>query len=115
MTDIQQVASIDPEQMRRCPMCQGRGYEDTMQNQAGGTFTWRGKRPMVPVCALCRGGQAVYLDKICTCGSAAVLYSTENKFWWCGRDICHGALKADFIRKQNFARSKGQGTPTCLP
>jgi hypothetical protein len=116
MTSIQQAASIDPSQMRGCPMCQGRGYEDSMQNQAGGTWTLRGRRPMVPVCGLCRGGRVVYLDKICACGSAAVLYSQENQFWWCGREMCHAALKAQAIRQQNYARNKaGGGSGGCLP
>jgi hypothetical protein len=81
----------------RCPSCQrSPGFDDRPRNQMGpgnNGLHKRGrhegaKRSSMPACDLCKGTGLVFLNRICECGSAAVLLDTKLKVWSCGHKTC---------------------------
>ena len=76
-----------------CPLCDGRGYDDTQDNQLGpGKLSKRGHG--LPVCSLCRGLKRIDRSKVCTCGRPAVWYDQPSKLNYCGFNVCLNFLKA---------------------
>lgn len=82
-----------------CPLCSDTptpGLIDTCQNQQGPGSNGvhkRGRykglyRNSMPVCWLCKGLKVVYLNRVCECGSAAVIHNSEKKVWTCGSIPC---------------------------
>jgi hypothetical protein len=86
---VEAVVATD-QSIALCPLCaspDGRplGVIDSMDNMRAGK--------LMPVCRLCKGRRCVYLNKVCTCGSSAVLYNDKEKIWFCGREVCLNILK----------------------
>lgn len=97
------VQAVDMVELtRRCPMCLGTGYDMSTGSQAGAPWNGRNRGPWIPECQLCRGVKTVNLSRICCCGWAAVLWQTEEKFWYCGRLACLNHLKHKIIPAYGF-------------